>query len=220
MRVATKDLFGKESVHYELASVDWKRSDARDVTSWFDKENERQSPDKDNGRQLRRVTRLLKKFAKSRKSWKGKTLGGFGITKLIVEKYTPNASREDSALHSAMKAIKNRLDLDLVVKHPVTPDDAITKGLDDPRAKFLREKLGEALEWLRPLFDAKCDSAAALACWDKVFNTDYFSNRLKKKENASAEPPTGTVDGGLLKTIGASPAARDAVRKDGGGRYA
>ena len=43
-RVATKDAWGRETFHHELASSDWKRSDARDVTEWFEKENERQSP--------------------------------------------------------------------------------------------------------------------------------------------------------------------------------
>ncbi|MBL8725531.1 MAG: hypothetical protein JNK49_15930 [Planctomycetes bacterium] len=219
-RVTSKDVFGTESVYYELASVDWKRSDARDVTAWFDKENELQSPDKENGRQLRRITRLLKKFAKSRKDWKGKALGGFGITKLVVEKYSANALREDTALHSVMQAIKSRLDYDLVVKHPVTPNDTITKGRDDARARFLREKLGDALEWLKPVFDAQCDRKTAAACWDKVFNTSYFTERLKKETSASAELPTGALDGGLLKTVSATPAARDAVQKDGGGRYA
>src|SRR5689334_17801750 len=35
-RVVTKDAFGKETVHYELASSEGKRSDARDVTEWFE----------------------------------------------------------------------------------------------------------------------------------------------------------------------------------------
>ena len=84
-RVVTSDSSGKQSIYYELAASDWQRSDARDVTMWFEDENNRQSPDKTNGRQLRRVTRELKKFAKSRSSWKGQILSGFGITKLVTE---------------------------------------------------------------------------------------------------------------------------------------
>src|SRR3546814_5698270 len=67
-RVVMKDFVGHESMNYELASVDWKRSDARDVTKWFEDENTKQSPDTTNGRQLRRMTRDIKKFAKSRSS--------------------------------------------------------------------------------------------------------------------------------------------------------
>src|SRR5205807_1866754 len=48
-RVVTKDWSGREQVHYELASSEWKRSDARDVTKWFKDENRRQSPDQTNG---------------------------------------------------------------------------------------------------------------------------------------------------------------------------
>ena len=38
-RVTSKDVWGNESHHHELASSDWKRSDARHVTDWFEKEN-------------------------------------------------------------------------------------------------------------------------------------------------------------------------------------
>jgi hypothetical protein len=77
-RVTTKDAAGNETYHHELASSDWKRSDARDVTKWFEDENDRQSPDDDNGRQLRRITRQVKKYAHSRDSWGAQILSGFG----------------------------------------------------------------------------------------------------------------------------------------------
>lgn len=66
-----KRSFGPDEEIFELASADWKRSDARLVTDWFNDENKNQSPDVDNGRQLRRITRLVKKYAQSRASWKG-----------------------------------------------------------------------------------------------------------------------------------------------------
>ena len=84
-RVTTKDIFGNESYHHELASSDWKRSDARDVSKWFEDENTKQSPDTVNGRQLRRVVREIKKYARSRESWSSQILSGFGITKLVTE---------------------------------------------------------------------------------------------------------------------------------------
>jgi len=56
---------------YELASgSDWVHSRAADVEDWFNKANQELSPDETNGRQFRRMVRLLKKFAKSRESWK------------------------------------------------------------------------------------------------------------------------------------------------------
>ncbi|MCA1458473.1 hypothetical protein I6F35_35805 [Bradyrhizobium sp. BRP22] len=214
-RVTTKDVFGKESHYYELASTDWKRSDARDVTAWFEKENDTQSPDTENGRQLRRVVREIKKYARSRSSWKALILSGFGITKLVTECFRGNADREDKALQDTMTAIRDRLKWNLVVQHPVTPGDTITKGNDDPKAKFLREKLDEALANLAPLFDSDCDRKKALKCWDKVYATEFFSDRQEPVSKASSSVAAPAL-AGLFS--GREPDA--AVRKDGGGRYA
>ena len=200
-RVTTKDIWGKEAYHYELASSDWKRSDARDVTAWFEIQNTTLSPDTDNGRQLRRIVRQIKKFARSRKSWKGKILSGFGITKLVTECYRRNTTREDTALYDTMKAIRDRLNVNLVVKHPVTPNETITSGTDDARARFLRARLTEAIDNLTPLFEWDCTRIKALKCWDKVFETTYFSDRDKTKaqgrssllKSASKAPSSGTL---------------------------
>ena len=98
------------------------------------------------------------------------------ITKLVTESLKAR-SREDEALHETMRAIRDRLEWDLAVKHPVTPNETITNGSDDPKAKFLREKLSDAIRWLEPTEKTDCSRENALACWDKVFNTDYFSKR-------------------------------------------
>ena len=107
--MTTKDAWSRETYHHELASSEWKRSDARDVTEWFEKENTEKSPDVDNGRQLRRIVRQIKKFARSRDSWKRQILSGFGITKLVTECFRGDANREDVALYETMKAIRHRL---------------------------------------------------------------------------------------------------------------
>ena len=219
-RVTTKDVFGNETYHHELASSDWKRSDARDVTDWFEKENNRQSPDTENGRQLRRTVRQIKKYARSRDSWRGQILSGFGITKLAAECFLPDASREDKALCDTMKAIRDRLAINLVVAHPVTPGDTITNGSDDAKARFLRDRLTEALDTLAPLFESDCTREKALKCWDKVFNTTFFTDRLEKQIESNVEiavAPT-VLTSGLLSDAGV--AAQSAVRKQGGGRYA
>jgi hypothetical protein len=211
-RVVTPTIFGQDEVHYELASAEWKRSDARDVTTWFEKENDSKSPDKENGRQLRRMCRLLKKFATSRPSWCDSTASGFMITKLVTERYAPNANREDQALYDTMKGIRDRLELDLVVKHPVTPNDTITKGSDDPKAKFFRDRLSDALKWLEPAVN-NSGKADALKCWDKVFNTDFFSGQAGDGGGGK-----GALGIGLIKSMG--DASKKAVHKEGGGRYA
>ena len=199
-RVTTTDtIFGTAGHHYELASSDWKRSDARDVSKWFNDENTRQSPDSTNGRQLRRVVREIKKYARSRESWSGHILSGFGITKLVTECFRGNVAREDRALYDTMKAIRDRLHGNLVVAHPVTPNDTITTGHDDARARFLRARLTEAVDALVPLFGNDCTRAKALKCWDAVYATDFFSDRdesgVEEKSSllkvASAVPPAG-----------------------------
>ena len=199
-RVTTKDFVGNESHHYELASSDWKRSDARDVSKWFEDENTKQSPDTVNGRQLRRVVREIKKYARSRESWSRQILSGFGITKLVTECFRSDATREDRALYDTMKAIRDRLNWNLVVEHPVTPNETITKGEDDARARFLRGRLTEAIDTLATLFDNDCTRAEALKCWDKVYATTFFSDRDESKREkkssllkvASVVPPAGS----------------------------
>jgi hypothetical protein len=196
-RVTTKDAWGRETYHHELASSEWKRSDARDVTDWFENENTQKSPDADNGRQLRRIARQIKKFARSRDSWSRQILSGFGITKLVTECFHGDADREDVALYETMKAIRDRLIYNLVVAHPVTPNETITNGTDDARASFLRDRLGEAIETLAPLLQADCTRKQALKCWDKAFATDFFSERDQPAAKKAS----------LLKAASVAPAA-------------
>lgn len=217
-RTVTTNWRGEEEVTYELASSSWKRSDARDVTNWFEVENTNQSPDTGNGRQLRRVTRLGKDFARSRMSWRGRILSGFGITKLVTETYRANADREDKAVYDTLKAMRDRLNRSLVINHPCTPGETITQGADDAKARFLRDKLEEAIGNLDILFDPDCTRAEALKAWDKVFNTDFFSCRADTVAKAASGP--AILTSGLLRSAGAQAAQAAPVRKEGGGRYA
>jgi hypothetical protein len=219
-RVEKEAFFGDHEIYYELASADWKRSDARDVTEWFEKENEAKSPDKENGRQLRRIVRLLKKLAKSRPTWASSILSGFGITVLVVECFKGNAEREDVAFYETMKAIRDRLEWNLEVKHPVTPGETIASGSDDAKAKYLLERLKDVLGWLKPLRDEDCSREKGLKCWDKVFSTEFFSKRYEAEVTKSDSSGGSLLTAGIIKEAGASEEAQAAVRKEGGGRYA
>jgi len=213
------DFFGKDEEIFELASSDWKRSDARLVTDWFDGENQKQSPDDTNGRQLRRITRLIKKFSQSRSSWEDKIASGFVITKLVTECYKADVDREDIALRNTMIAIRDRLNASLSVKHPTTPDETISKSNDDPRVRFLREKLEEALADLAVLDKLECSRKDALKAWDKVFAADFFT----KRETSEAKAITGApaiMTSGMLKSAASAAGPQSAVRKEGGGRFA
>lgn len=179
---------------FEIASgQEWVVSRAADVEEWFDRQNQRLSPDEENGRQFRRLTRDIKKFARSRKAWKNQIAAGFTITKLMSECYVPNAFREDTALRDTVKAIYNRLRISLEVAHPITPGTKITKGPDDARTAFLRDQLKQALEDLKVLDDPACTRKKALAAWDKVFNTSFFSSRLESNASKSAMAQEGLL---------------------------
>ncbi|QEG36247.1 cyclic GMP-AMP synthase DncV-like nucleotidyltransferase [Bythopirellula goksoeyrii] len=203
-----------ENVTRELASSDWKSSDADQVTNWFRRQVIEKSQDSTNGRQLRRITKLIKKFANSRSSWESKTPSGFVITTLVDERYSGYSDREDKSLHTTMKAIRDRLNNSLTVYNPVTPSETIA-GADDAGCKFLRDRLTDALDWMEPLFDDECDRTQALKCWDKVYNITYFSDR----DNSGATSEDASAKSSVSDFL-ASHVAPNVVRKEGGGRFA
>lgn len=213
-----KDFFNNDVEVYEIAGPDWKRSDARLVTDWFNDENRKQSPDEDNGRQLRRITRLIKMYAQTRPSWSGQIASGFAITKLVTESYKPSISREDTALRDTMCAIRDRLLMSLVLKHPTTPNETISKGDNDPKLRFLREKLGLALDDLAVLDERDCTRAKALAAWDRVYATDFFSLRAEPESSQSTKSAS-ILNAGMIRSITAE-SDRSPVRKEGGGTFA
>jgi len=213
-----KDLFGNDVEVYEIASSDWKRSDARLVTDWFTGENNNQSPDEDNGRQLRRIVRLIKMYAQSRSSWSGQIASGFAIAKLVTESYKPNASREDAALRDTMRAIRDRLEGSLVVMHPTTPNETISKGDNDPKLSFFMEKLSQGLNDLAVLDEIDCKRTKALAAWDKVYATDFFSLRDDPKTSESTKSAS-ILSAGVIGSITAG-VDKSPVRKQGGGTFA
>ncbi len=116
-------------------------------------------------------------------------------------------TREDEALYQAMVRIRDRLNYDKVVAHPVTPGDTITSGSEDPKAVMLRDKVSEAITALQPLFSPSCTRAEALACWDKVFNTTFFSERHEEEARSSLAAPAIISSLGLLTQAGAAAAA-------------
>ena len=111
----------------------------------------------------------------------------------------------------------DRLELNLEIKHPVTPNETITKGPDDAPAKMLRDKIKEGLETLKILDDPSCTRTQALAAWDKFYATDYFTKRDATKARVTEAAAALTTPAILTSRTEAAPPP---VRKDGGGRYA
>ena len=204
-----------DEVHFELASGSgWQRSDARDVTDWYEEERKGTT----DPIQFRRLNRHLKKHARSRDSWKSRNLSGFGITVVLAEKSILIEGREDLALYRTMEAVKNRLDGDTVIEHPVTPDQTITSGDPDAKAGFFRDKLGEALDAFAPLFEGDCEREKALKCWDKAFNTTFFSERYEAEADSNSAASAPAVRSSALRRSTAVAGA--AVTTRGSGRYA
>jgi hypothetical protein len=196
--VRSKDLWGKEDVHYELASGDsWVKADARAVTRWFrEAVGEELKRGEADTSQTRRVTRLTKKLARSRAAWKAKTISGICITKLVVDEMVCVAEREDDALRDTWKAIKARLDLTLQIDHPVEAGRRLTEAGNEEVA-FFRDCLGDALKKLEVLDKADCTREMALKAWSSVFNTDFFDGRDVAKAESSR---------GLLQAAAVAPA--------------
>jgi len=182
----TKDFWGNETTEYELASGDeWTKSDARKVTRWYNNAvaSELKTGQADTS-QLRRVTKLTKKMARSRTSWKKKTTSGICISKLVVDHFVCQADRDDDALRETWKVIKSQLTYSQRIGHPVFADKNLAEE-NDEAVIFFQECLTEALNALEVLEEYNCTREKAALAWDKVFNTDYFSTEIAQDINMS-----------------------------------
>jgi hypothetical protein len=221
-KVEEKDWLGNVKSHFELASTDWKRSDARNVTEWFEGQNASLSPEGDKD-QMRRICMYLKKFAQSRPSWSSQVTTGFVITKLVSECLKAKPERDDQALLETMKAILNRLKWNLEVSHPVTPNEKISKGSDDAKIAFFRDRLEDAIGWLKPVESSDTTKTKALDAWDKMFNTDFFSNLDVATESKAEDGTISRIYGAAASILGgnsATAAKSKPVSKEGSNRYA
>lgn len=166
----------------ELAGPDWRNSDPKGVTEWFNQAVIDKSTKDDNGRQMRRIVCLLKKFANSRASWNMPS--GFILSILANEWFTEFPGRDDQALHSLLERIHSRLCAYLTVRHPVV-DENVTKGTEDPCMVELRSRLQWALDQITVLRESDCSRATALKAWGKIFNTDFFEKRAQDSAGRS-----------------------------------
>lgn len=214
--VTERDLSGDIVDRYELASGDsWVISDARAVTKWFNdqvsKLNSGQADELKSGQadgsQMRRITKLTKKFAR-RAEWKAYTTSGITITKLIVDHFVANADREDKALRQTWQQIHLALSCSTQVAHPIVAKNLAEQG--DAEVTYFRDCLKEALDTLEVLDREDCTRVMACKAWDSVFDTCFFSN----------QPDPGTAnkasDSGIAISVTSVETAR---RVDGGGRF-
>ncbi len=177
----------------ELASSEWKDSDPEAITTWYNDVVIDQSPDTTNGRQMRRVTRLVKKWANSRDSWNMPS--GFMISVLIDEKYKDNLDRDDDSLYETLKAIRDRLAWNKNVYNPVT-GDSISEGKEHLLTNMY-EKLDDALRnTLNILEEYGCTHEEAMKAWSKFFNDDFFKDKIKDESRNSNNDEYRSITGG------------------------
>lgn len=204
--VTTKDENDKLVEHYELASGDeWTRSDARAVTRWFNGLVGELNAGESDGSQMRRVTKLTKKFAR-RAGWKDKTTSGICISKLVVDHFKYSADSDDKALRQTWQAINAKLKTSAEIDHPVLDTKLASDG--DEQVGFFRDCLSDALDTLEVLDTADCKRADARDAWDKVFDTTYFTDQPDKDDDKAAKAA-------VMKVTSTLPARRN----DGGGRF-
>lgn len=204
---ASKDN-GETEEHYELASGDeWIESDARAVTSWYNDKVGTLNAGEDDGSQMRRITKLTKKFSR-RQQWKSKTTSGICITKLVVDHFVASAYRDDKSLRETWKAIDAKLQISTEIDHPVLDAKLASDG--DEEVGFFRDCLHEALNDLEVLDQNDCTRKQAREAWNKVFDTDYFTGQPDKGNNNDDGSKSAAMTVTSVKT---------ARRNDGGGRF-
>ncbi len=187
--IRSKDEKDNDVEDFELASGDdWVKSDARAVTRWF-KEiigNELKQGEVDTS-QIRRVTKLTKKFSRSRIDWKKQTTSGICITRLVTDEMQEVNNRDDEALRETWQAISARLDISQKIAHPVLAGKNLAEENDEGVA-FFHECLKFALSELEKHDKADCTKRQALDAWDKVFNTKYFSEHDDDGQKKASSP--------------------------------
>lgn len=181
------DALGNEVI--EHAGAEWTPRDPVKIAKWFNNLVNEVSPSKDDGAtvksgQMRRIVQLIKKFARSRPTWA--LPGGLIISALVAECYVSDNSRDDRALYKTMSAIHNRLQGWTDVYNPVDPTRKLTyKQEYVNQVKHLRDKLGDAIGWLEPLFDTDCTLVEAIKAWNKLFKHEYWDEQLEVEEARS-----------------------------------
>lgn len=165
-----------ETIQEIASDSGWKPSDPQRITSWFlSLVVDLNAKKSGAGSQLRRLIKLLKRFAKSRGGdWDMPS--GLKLTMLAAECHK-HYDRDDEAFHCLMKSIHTRLEDNLAVCNLADtgdPKDELTRTAWDTNMVLLRAKLEEALQQLTVVDAAKCTATDAAAAWEWVFQSDGF----------------------------------------------
>lgn len=184
------------------AASEWKSSDPEAISDWFKDQVSTKSPDTNNGRQMRRMVCLLKKWARSRASWSLPC--GLVLSVLVDEVYSAPDNRDDVEFVSVLKQIRNRLNWNKSVRNPVDNTEDFATGRET-KVQNLLDTLETWLPTLDVLGENGCTKNKAMDAWSAFFNDDFFE-KFKEKGNVGENSGGGFLSAGAPAT---------AVTKDG-----
>ncbi len=170
----------------EHAGATWTKRDPQEVTGWFLAQVKQRSPAETVGgarkNQLRRIVRLVKKFARSRPSWSLPC--GFILTALAVEQYRPDSKRDDVALYNTLVAIQGRVRARTEVLNPVNNVPLTSKDQHHAQVKRLGARLDELLPKMSALFMPTCTEKEARRAWNHIFRHDFWNLEATRVDEA------------------------------------
>jgi hypothetical protein len=191
-------------------------SDPTEINRWFLDRVESLNKQRDGaGSQLRVMTRLIKRFARSRgEDWD--MPNGLKLTMLVEECAPSYYERDDEAFYWVLSKLKTRLATSLEVENRAqtkTPKDKLTKSTNDANMIELRTRVGEALDKLLILHHPNCTQKQAREAWDWVFQSKgYFEAYDKDNTKTRALfSKAALVNAGLASTNGSGVIVRAAL---------
>lgn len=181
---------GLEAIEHAGADG-WVTRDPMETTNWFNKKVKDKSPLESLGAtteadQMRRIVRLVKAFCRSRQSWS--LPGGMIISALVAECYVPDYHRDDISLAKTMKAVRDRLLINMEVANPVYAGRSLTdRDKYKTQVKRLKEKLDWAVSKLDVLEKNTCTQGQALAAWNSVFAHTFWGDAIADESEILTE---------------------------------
>lgn len=189
---------GKATERQELAGAgnQWVKSDPTEINVWFeDAVTNLNKAKAEAGSQLRRMTRLAKRFARSRGD-KWDMPNGLKLTMLVEECFQASVGRDDTAYYQLLKNLSARLWRSLTVYNRAqkkSAQDKLTKSDYDANMIELRTHVDEALKELAVLESDTCTKKAARAAWDWVFKSEGFFRDYDEEHEEAAVAATTPV---------------------------
>lgn len=158
----------------ELASSEWEESNPKSINKWFKEQKKDKS-------ELKRLVQLMKKWARSRKSWN--LPSGLILTILTDEKYVKVTTRLDERFYWTLKSLYQRLKNDKKVCNPTNGDEITLSDKHKKKVENLYDRLNEMFDVNGNVnlseLETTQDKKKALLIWKKFFKDDFFDKQIQ-----------------------------------------